>query len=99
MVRSLIHPVPAGIYLVYVVCVRLFTPTVVPGWSSILATLLILGGMNLIVLWILGEYVGRMYEEVKQRPIYIVRNEEPLHDGATDDRASATQISTHANED
>lgn len=64
---------PAGLYLVYVLGIRLFTAQVVPGWSSILATVLILGGVNLIVLWILGEYVGRMYEEVKQRPIVIVR--------------------------
>jgi dolichol-phosphate mannosyltransferase len=64
---------PAGLYLVYVLWARFFTDRVEPGWSSILATVLILGGVNLIVLWILGEYVGRMYEEVKRRPIYIVR--------------------------
>ncbi len=64
----------AALYLLYVVGARLFFPDVVErGWSSILATVLILGGLNLLVLWILGEYVGRVYEEVKQRPIYIVR--------------------------
>lgn len=63
----------AAVYLVFVLWARLFTSYVVPGWSSILAAVLILGGMNLIVLWILGEYVGRLYEEVKQRPIYIIR--------------------------
>ncbi|MBK9118750.1 MAG: glycosyltransferase family 2 protein [Phycisphaerales bacterium] len=64
----------AGAYLVFVLVARLFFPQhVVPGWSSILAAVLVLGGVNLLVLWILGEYVGRMYEEVKQRPLYIVR--------------------------
>ncbi len=64
----------ATLYLLYVVAARLFYPEYVErGWSSILATVLILGGLNLLVLWILGEYVGRVYEEVKQRPIYIVR--------------------------
>ena len=60
-------------YLVFILWARLFTNHVPPGWSSILAAVLILGGVNLVVLWILGEYVGRLFEEVKQRPIYIVR--------------------------
>lgn len=67
----------AAAYLVFVLWARLFTDRTVPGWSSILATVLILGGVNLIVLWILGEYVGRLYEEVKGRPIYIVRSSPP----------------------
>jgi len=67
----------AAAYLLFVLWARLFTQYTVPGWSSILATVLALGGVNLIVLWILGEYVGRLYEEVKQRPIYIVRSAKP----------------------
>jgi glycosyltransferase involved in cell wall biosynthesis len=63
----------AAAYLVFVLWAYFFTERTEPGWSSILATILILGGVNLMVLWILGEYVGRMYEEVKQRPLYIVR--------------------------
>jgi dolichol-phosphate mannosyltransferase len=45
----------------------------VPGWTTIVALLSIIGGMILIALGILGEYVGRIYEEVKHRPIYIVQ--------------------------
>jgi glycosyltransferase involved in cell wall biosynthesis len=63
----------AGAYLLFVLAAPWLGFAVQPGWSSILATILALGGMNLIVLWILGEYVGRLFEEVKQRPLYITR--------------------------
>lgn len=64
-------------YLLFAIYARLAGWKTVPGWTSTLASVLILGGLQLIVLWILGEYVGRLYEEVKQRPIYIVRQGPP----------------------
>ncbi len=74
-------------YLLFVIWAKLFTDRTVPGWSSLLAAVLILGGVNLIVLWILGEYVGRLYEEVKQRPIYILRPPAPPSDSNSTDVA------------
>lgn len=86
---------PAGVYLLFVLWARFFSPErVEPGWSSILATVLILGGVNLLVLWILGEYVGRMYEEVKQRPIYIVRPSQ-LPTETTPDQTEAPAAEAH----
>jgi glycosyltransferase involved in cell wall biosynthesis len=76
LVGGIVSLAAAG-YLVFILWARLFADRVPPGWSSILATVLILGGVNLMVLWILGEYVGRLYEEVKQRPLYIVRPPPP----------------------
>jgi dolichol-phosphate mannosyltransferase len=45
----------------------------VPGISSLLIVVLLLGGIQLITVGIIGEYVGRIYDEVKRRPLYVVR--------------------------
>ena len=43
-----------------------------PGWTSIMCTITFLGGVILLSLWMIGEYIGRIYEETKQRPQYII---------------------------
>ncbi len=48
---------------------------VVPGWASTLLPIFAIGGFQLFVLGIMGEYIGKLYTEVKQRPIFLVRKE------------------------
>ncbi len=45
---------------------------VVPGWTSIMVLVGIVGGIQLVVLGIIGEYVGHIFDEVKRRPLYVV---------------------------
>ena len=59
------------LYLLYALISR-FLYQNPAGWTSLASIILFLGGTQLILLGVLGEYVGRIYEEVKHRPLYIV---------------------------
>ncbi len=61
------------LYLLVVLYIRLFTELSQPGWASTIAINLFFNGITLIILGIIGEYVGRIYDEAKGRPLYIVR--------------------------
>ncbi len=45
---------------------------ITPGWTSIMCTLTFMGGIILISLWMMGEYIGRIYDEVRGRPQYVI---------------------------
>jgi dolichol-phosphate mannosyltransferase len=60
------------VYLLIVLYEKLFTDWTVAGWSSIVAMNLLFDGIMLIILGIMGEYIGRIYDEIKNRPLYIV---------------------------
>jgi dolichol-phosphate mannosyltransferase len=60
-------------YALWAVYARLFTDWAVHGWASVVVALLFLGGVQLISIGIMGEYLGRVYEEVKGRPLYLTQ--------------------------
>lgn len=61
--------------IVHVFYIKLFTEEAVPGWATTVVSIFLLGGVQLIGIGIIGEYVGRIFEEVKQRPLYLIRAE------------------------
>lgn len=67
----------AGSFLVlgHILFIKLFTDEAVAGWATTSASIVLLGGVQLVGLGIVGEYVGRIFEEVKQRPLYLVRDD------------------------
>ena len=62
------------VYLLYVLYLALFTQATIKGWSSLISIMLVFNGFTLFILGILGEYIGRIYDETKGRPLYIVRD-------------------------
>jgi len=61
------------LYLLFIVIETSVSGVNVPGYASTLAVVLFLGGSILIFMGVIGEYLGRIYIEVKNRPIYIVK--------------------------
>lgn len=59
----------------YALFARLFTHDWVPGWTLIFIALLLMGGLQLVFLGVIGEYIGRIYSEAKGRPLFLVMEE------------------------
>jgi dolichol-phosphate mannosyltransferase len=62
----------------------------VPGISSTLIAILLLGGIQLITLGVIGEYVGRIYDEVKRRPLYVIKETQNID--PDDERIAARRV-------
>ncbi len=61
------------VYAIYIL-VRYVSGYNVPGWTGTMMAILFLGGVQLLCLGVIAEYVGRVFEEVKRRPLYVVRD-------------------------
>lgn len=60
--------------IVYVVIAKLLNPTISAGWASLVATILLVGGLQLIGMGLLGEYLGRAYLKLNRKPQFVVRD-------------------------
>lgn len=63
---------------------KIFHWYVVPGWSSLTVLISLLGGVTLVSIGVLGEYIGKLYEQTKNRPLYIVSQTVNVNAGAGD---------------
>jgi glycosyltransferase involved in cell wall biosynthesis len=83
----------AVIYLIFIVLQKIIVGIDVPGYASIIVLILLLGAMQLMCIGIIGEYVGKIFEQSKNRPIYLAKQiltyeSECLEDSSSDKKAS-----------
>jgi dolichol-phosphate mannosyltransferase len=77
-------------YAIFAITLRVVDAYTVPGWVSIVAGITFLGGLQLLMLGVIGQYVALIHDEVKRRPLYLVRDQldSPTLPTGTDDRSA-----------
>ena len=63
----------AFLYSLLVLYLKYWEKSAIPGWTTIVLAVLFLGGTQLICIGIMGEYIGKMYNEIKRRPLYVIK--------------------------
>ena len=84
----------AFVYGVWIIAKALLWGDPVAGWPTMMSVILFLGGVQLVALGLIGEYLGRLYEESKQRPLYLVDSWLPAG-GVSSGRQSNLQGASH----
>jgi dolichol-phosphate mannosyltransferase len=69
----------ASFYFIYILIRRFTGYAQSPGWLSLTSVVLLMGGVQLITIGILGEYIGRIYQQVQARPLYIIDKTQRLN--------------------
>jgi len=86
----------ASFGIVYALVLRLFTRIWVEGWTLLFIAMLFLGGVQMVSIGIVGEYIGRIYTEVKRRPLFLVREVWSRTGNEPSGTAESANIGTHA---
>ena len=63
------------IYAIYLIFAKAFSGKTVEGWTTIVVLILLIGGIHMLTLGVIGEYIARIYDESKNRPLYIIKDE------------------------
>jgi len=74
----------AGLTAAWATYQRFFGTGVVPGWTTIMIAVALGSSAQLLMTGVLGEYVGRIYEEIKRRPLYVTQEEINLSSSESD---------------
>jgi polyisoprenyl-phosphate glycosyltransferase len=74
LVLGFLVSLAAFVLAIFAVLAKVTGAYTVPGWASITVGVALLGGVQLTVLGVMGEYIARIHDEVKQRPLYLVRD-------------------------
>ena len=61
----------------YLIYLKIFTDSIVDGLASTLTTITVFSGFQIMLIGLLGQYVARIFEEVKDRPLYIIKYNQP----------------------
>ena len=84
---GLVVSLAAFLLMAAILYLRLFTDRAILGWASLMTSVLFLGGVILVTIGIIGEYTGRIYDEVKRRPLYVVAERVGLPPGTSEPEA------------
>jgi polyisoprenyl-phosphate glycosyltransferase len=88
LTAGLVMAVASVLYGITIFALKLAGVADVPGYASLLVTITFLSGVQLVVIGMVGQYVGRIYDEVRARPLYLVRETRGF---AAEDRAGAEE--------
>lgn len=79
-ITGIVFSIIGLIYVVYIIFNKFMNPNVATGWSSMMAALLIIGGIILFMLGMIGEYIGRIYISINNSPQYVIREKYNIED-------------------
>ncbi|MDN4066516.1 glycosyltransferase family 2 protein [Paenibacillus vini] len=63
------------VYALYLIIAKGFSGRTVEGWTTIVVLILLIGGIQMVTLGVVGEYIARIYDESKNRPLYVIKDE------------------------